>query len=61
MTTEILSYVVLPSGTLAAILATWGFLALLMGLLHKRKGAQSPGAAPSAADLAGAPLRLHRP
>ena len=53
MMTEILSYVALPSGTLAAILATWGFLALLMGLLHKRKGAGSPGAALSAADLSG--------
>jgi hypothetical protein len=55
MTTEILSYVVLPSGALVAILATWGFLALLMGLLHKRrKGAEGPMGALSAAELAGA-------
>ena len=51
MTTEIFSYMVLPSGTLAAILATWGFLALLMGLIHNRKGAESSGAALSATVL----------
>ncbi len=53
MTTELLTSLILPSGTLAAILASWGFLALMMGLLHKRKGAESPGGALSVADLSG--------
>ncbi|MBI5895811.1 MAG: hypothetical protein HZB24_07360 [Desulfobacterales bacterium] len=51
MTTEIFSYFVLPLGTLAAILATWGFLVLMLGLLHKRKAPDCPAGTLSAAEL----------
>jgi len=58
MTIELLDYMILPSGTLAAILLAWGFLALVMRLLHKRKGAESPAGALSAADLSGSALSV---
>lgn len=45
-----LAYSILPLGALAAILVAWGFLALLLGLLHK-KAPEAPAGALSAAEL----------
>lgn len=55
MTTAMFTIFSLPLGTLAAVLATWGFLALVLGLLHK-KAPESPGGALSAADLSSSAL-----
>jgi hypothetical protein len=51
MTTEILSYLILPAGALAATLAIWGVLALVLGMLRKDKTPQSPPGPLSAAEL----------